>query len=90
MATILQTIKGNLAFVLSKVVRQKIDGRGLGKKLDAELDAKLGGIPSEKIQRQVLRDILLDIIEGLCEEDPMELSHYLEKRVYHLRKEAKE
>ncbi len=77
---IAQIIKGNIAFALSKAVKKKVDGKLIGQDLDKKLDQNLGSKASEKIQRGPLTDIVLDILEGLWEENPDSLAFQLRHR----------
>jgi len=78
---IAKTIKGNLAFVISKIAKGKIDAMKIGKDLDRELDKAVGDKASEKIQRGPLTDLLLDLIEGLWAENPDSFKYHLNERI---------
>jgi len=69
---ILKSIRNNLAFIGAKALDNKIDGRDIGARLDEQMDKELGN-KSEKIQRGPFTNLLLEIIEGLWEEDLMGL-----------------
>jgi len=61
---------------MTKAIDKKVDGKEIGRKLDKELDERLGGA-SEKIQRQVITNLLCEIIEGLWEESPDALKAHI-------------
>lgn len=84
----MKSIKGNLAAILSKVAAEKADCVEIGRGIDQKLDGPLGEKPSEKIQR-VIRDELGDIMEGMCEENPLELAVWHEARAQKIRKGLK-
>ncbi len=76
---LIRDIRNNFIFVAAKAIDKKINGREIGKKLDEEMDKQLGK-KSEKIQRGSITNLLLEILEGLWEEDLNAFKAYLKRR----------
>jgi len=70
--SLIKSLRNNLAFIGSKALDNKIDGRDITMKLDAQMDAELGN-KSEPIQRGPFTNLLLEMVEGLWDEDIMGL-----------------
>ena len=77
----IESLRNNTAFVLAKAIDKGIDGREIGKKLDKSMDKELKG-KSEKIQRGPITNLLLELIEGLWDEDLKSLHSYLRERYF--------
>lgn len=69
MSDIAKFFKGQFAKLAAGAIDQKVNGREITEKLDAELDAQLGEKTSERIQRGPLFNLLKEMIEGLFAED---------------------
>jgi len=60
--------------LISKALDRKINGADLTRKLDKELDAQLGENVSERMQRGLITNTLIEMLIGLWEENPGKLS----------------
>ena len=76
----LQGIRDKLIGSVADIIDKRVDAKEVGKKLDEELDKRIGSGASEKIQRGLLTSTLLEILEGLWEEEPNSLRLYLQDR----------
>lgn len=73
-------LRDKLVEILVDAIDKKVDGKELTKEIDKQLDKKLNVKTSEKIQRGPLSNLLLEMLEGLWEEDLSELKKYLRLR----------
>jgi|26BtaG_2_1085354.scaffolds.fasta_scaffold05080_4 hypothetical protein len=69
MSDIAKFFKGQFAKLAAGAIDQKVDGREITRKMDAELDAQLGEKTSERIQRGPTWNLLKEMAEGLFDED---------------------
>lgn len=67
--TILDSIKLKIAEGLSQAIGNNVDGKDIMVNLDELMDDKLGKEMSEMLQRGVVTTTLLEMLEGLWEED---------------------
>ena len=81
MTKFVRMLRNNLAFVATKAIDKRVDGREIGKGIDQEMDKALGK-KSEKIQRGPMTNLLLEILEGLWNEEPNSLRLYLQERYF--------
>ena len=81
--------KGQFARIIAGAIDQKVDGRELIAKIDAELDEQLGEKTSERIQRTSIMNLLKEMIEGLWEESPQELRVALHNWIQDIEKKEK-
>jgi len=87
MSDLIKTIRDNLMFSISKAIENKVDGKELTKKLDEIMDDKFGEGLSENLQREVITNLLLEMVEGLWLESPNQLRAYMYAR-YKLAKKS--
>ena len=73
----IQQIRNKFVEIVAHAVDEKVDGKDITRKLDQELDAKLGPLTSERIQRGVITNLLLEMLQGLWDENPEELKIYV-------------
>ena len=77
---ILQEVRSKLAVVVAEAIDKKVNGKDITRQIDKELDARLGEKASERIQRGALTNLLLEMIEGLWEEEENFLRMYVKER----------
>ena len=82
---LIDDLKNNLKFIAVKAIDSKVDGRELTRKLDFQLDEALGK-RSEDVQRGPLSNLLMEMLEGLWDEDLTAFRMYLMGRVQTLPK----
>ena len=90
MSDIAKFFKGQFAKLAAGAIDQKVNGREITEKLDAELDAQLGEKTSERIQRGPLFNLLKEMIEGLFNEDLAALRIQLHNWMQDLGKDREE
>lgn len=76
---IIESIRNNLIFTITKSIEKQIDGREITKNLDTRLDQQVGEKTSEKIQRGPITQLLFEMLEGLWSENLSELNTRVEK-----------
>ena len=69
--------KGQFAKMAAGAIDQKVDGREITEKLDAEMDAQLGEKTSERIQSGPIANLLKEMMEGLFSDTPGKLKTFL-------------
>lgn len=79
MSGAMQNLRNQFAVFAATAAEKEIDGREITKKLDAQLDAQLGENASEKVQRGPLTNLLLEMVEGLHDEDQTDLIKRLDE-----------
>jgi len=80
--------KGQFAKIAAGAIDQKVDGREITEKLDAEMDAQLGEKTSERIQTGPISNLLREMIEGLYTDNPGKLKIFLHNWQEELKKEG--
>ena len=64
-----ESIRNKFLEAAGEAVDKSVDGREITQKLDAQLDAQVGEKTSEKLQRGPFTNLLLEMTEGLWQED---------------------
>jgi len=85
--TFLGGMKGKIVFLMAQAINKDLRGMDITSKLDDTLDREFGEQSSEKIQRGPLTNFLLEMVEGLWEEDKKELLQHIESWKESLTKE---
>lgn len=69
MTTVKEALRNKILEAVVNAAGEEIDGREVTKNFDKLLDEKFGEGTSEKIQRGAMTDFLLEMVEGLFDED---------------------
>lgn len=79
-------LRGEFTKLAIGALDSKLNGADITRELDRKLDKSLGEKKSEKIQLSSIRNLLKEMITGLCEEDPKELRIFLHNWIQDIKK----
>ena len=82
---LIKSLRNKLITIVSDAVDGKVKGKELGMKLDAELDKKVGDKTSEYVQRGLITNTLIEILQGLWHESPDGLANRFALEAHNLR-----
>ena len=68
-----ETLRNKFIEIAAAAIDKEVDGREITKKLEEQLDKQLGEGTSENLQRGVITNLLLEMVEGLWSEDAVGL-----------------
>lgn len=83
-----EAIRNKFLEAAAEAVDNKVNGREITMKLDAQLDTQIGEKTSEKIQRGPMTNLLLEMTEGLWAENLSDLIPAAEEWLESLKKSA--
>lgn len=71
--SVLNLIRNKFIEVIAVAVKNRLNGRDLTIKLEAEMDKKLGKGLSETLQDGLIVNLLFEMVEGLYDDNPDDL-----------------
>lgn len=82
-------IKNKLIETAALAADAKIDGREIGRTILSQIKAQTNAVSERKIARGPVSNLVLEVVEGLWENDKAALADELERRVRSLREVAR-